>query len=70
MDTPVESTDHALLRNRRVGRCARGISPLKATRLFEGFRWRGNNGSVKGSLGLPPEPRQQAVKAKLRHFSY
>jgi len=52
-----------------VERCARGISPLKATRLFEGFRWRGNNGSVKGSLGLPPEPRQQAVKAKLRHFS-
>jgi len=47
MDTPVESTDHAPLRNRRVERCARGISPLKATRLFEGFRWRGNNGSVR-----------------------
>src|SRR4051812_43095038 len=62
MDTPVEA-DHALLRNRRwdVGRAAYHRSRPLAVRWFR------HDGFSRGSLGLLPEPRQQAAKAKLRH---
>jgi hypothetical protein len=46
MDTPVESTDHALLRNGRVGRG--GIAPLKAT------------ASSKDSVGVETMVQSQA----------
>jgi hypothetical protein len=62
MDTPVEA-DHALLRTDGGTWDARHIT-AQGRLLFAGFR---HDGFSRGSLGLLPEPRQQAAKAKLRH---
>src|SRR6476619_7657616 len=69
MDTPVESTDHAPLRNRRVERCARGISPLKAHSPGPGIplarkQWF-SQGQSRPAAGTTPAGRQGEVEALL-----